>query len=87
MSRHARYVVVEDDLLDADPLVIRDVGPWDKRPTVTNDAEDVVRRLVEEGRLPEGRRLLYYDSEGNLDELVVKDGKFAGFKAVSVTRR
>jgi hypothetical protein len=87
VSRHARYVVVEDDLLDADPLVIRDVGPWDKRPTVTNDAEDVVRRLVEEGRLPEGRRLLYYDSEGNLDELVVKDGKFAGFKAVSVTRR
>jgi hypothetical protein len=86
VSRHARYVVVEDDLLDADPLVIRDVGPWDKRPTVTNDAEDVVRRLVEEGRLPEGRRLLYYDSEGNLDELVVKDGKFAGFKPVSVTR-
>jgi hypothetical protein len=26
-----------------------------------------------------GRRLFYYDSEGELTELLVKDGKFAGF--------
>jgi hypothetical protein len=60
-------------------LVIRDVGPWDQFPTVTNDAEDVVDRLVVEGQLPPGRRLFYIDSEGQMDQILVKEGKFAGF--------
>lgn len=60
-------------------LIIRDVGHNDHR-SVTNDAEKVVADLVASGDLPPGRRLFYYDSEGQLDELLVRDGKFAGFR-------
>lgn len=92
MSQSAVFEIVDDDVvLDGPtilprsnpfrPLVIRDIGPWDRYRTVTNDAEAVVEALVKAGRLPEGRRLLYFDSEGDLDEIIVKNGKFAGFKA------
>lgn len=60
-------------------LTIRDVG-YPTCCTVTNDAEAVVDELVQEGRLPKGWRLCYFDSEGELDEILVKNGKFAGFK-------
>jgi len=59
-----------------DCLVIRDVGPWDQYPTVTNGAEAVVKQLAPQLR---GRRLEYIDSDGAQDQLLVKDGKFAGF--------
>jgi len=72
------YEIVDDR--EGYPLVIRDVGPWDEHLTVTNGVEAVVIELVDEGKLPEGRRLLYYDSEGQLDEIIVRDGKFAGFR-------
>lgn len=75
--RRSNYVVVKDE---PDMLVIKDVGPWDEHPSVTNDAENVVEELSRQGRLPAGRRLLYYDSEGQLDELLVKDGQFTGFR-------
>lgn len=75
--RHARFEIIQDH--PPSPLVIRDVGPWDRHPTVTNDAEWVVEALVAQGRLPNGRRLWYYDSEGRLDEIIVQDGRFAGF--------
>lgn len=58
-------------------LVIRDMGV--ENMSVTNDAEDVVRSLFNVRILKPGQRLLYYDSVGKLDELLVKDGKFAGF--------
>lgn len=57
-------------------ILIRDVGPWDQFPTITNAAEDVVSSLLP---VLTGRRLYYFDSEGDLGELVVKFGKFAGF--------
>jgi hypothetical protein len=47
-------------------LVIRDIGPWDSHPTVTNAAEEVVADLAK--RLG-GRRLFYYDSEGQWKEV------------------
>lgn len=72
--RDARYRIVDDT--DA-ARIIRDLGPWDKHGTVTNDAERVVAELAP---ILRGRRLYYFDSEGDLDELVVKDGRFAGFK-------
>lgn len=78
----ANYRIVENDAGKKAPLVIRDVGPWDKFMTVTNAAEEVVQELVAAGELPEGRRLLYWDSEGKKDELLVKNGQFAGFKYV-----
>lgn len=61
-------------------ITLRDLGPWDKFLTITNAAEDVVEELVRQGILNEGQRLLYYDSEGELTELIHKNGKFSGFK-------
>lgn len=48
-------------------------------PTVTNDAAGVVERLEP---ILGGRRLFYFDSEGELSELRVQNGKFAGFAAL-----
>jgi hypothetical protein len=61
-----------------DRVVIRDLGPWDKHPTITNDAAAVVRAMYGVVR---HRRLFYYDSEGNMDELLHTNGRFDGFKA------
>ena len=61
-------------------LVIRDVGGNSGYMSVTNDAETVVEELVSGGHLTPGRRLLYYDTDNALSELVVEDGKFKGFK-------
>jgi len=35
--------------IDSEVMVIRDLGPWDRYPTVTNDAEGVVQKLHEDG--------------------------------------
>ena len=51
-------------------VVIRDLGPWHQHYTVTNDAENVVAKLHEAGQLTDARRLLYFDSRGDLDEIV-----------------
>ncbi len=77
---HAHYTIVVDDFLGVEPLILKDLGPWDQHPTITNDAEHVVRTLVALGRLPAGRKLYYHDSENELTEILIKDGKFAGFK-------
>jgi len=76
MNRSANYVIVA---VGPDRIVIRDVGPWHEYMTVTNDAENVVRELTVQDLLPAGRRLFYYDSDGRLDEILVKDGTFVGF--------
>jgi hypothetical protein len=73
----ANYQIVED--LPGQPLVIRDVGPWDQHATVTNDAEFVVAELAHAGKLPGGRRLFYIDSDGIKDEIIHKGGRFLGF--------
>lgn len=75
--RLPNFVVEKDD--PAEPLVIRDIGPFDRFPKVTNSAEEVVEELVRVGYLDPGRRLLYYDSDGQLDEILIRDGRFAGF--------
>lgn len=73
MADKANYVVVyQDDTT----VCIRDVGPWDRHLTVTNDAERVVDELCV---ALNGRKLIYYDSDGELATLRVIDGKFAGF--------
>lgn len=77
MLRNAVFEMVEN--LPGDPLIIRDVGPWNKYKTVTNDAENVVKKLVAQGMLFGRRRLLYYDSEGVLSELLIRDERFDGF--------
>lgn len=75
--RRANYRI-ETDFSDM-ALVIKDVGPWDSYLSVTNAAETVTEELFRAGRLPNGRRLFYYDTEGHLDELVHKEGRFIRF--------
>ena len=71
--RRANYSVIGDA---TDSLLLRDLGPWDRHPTITNDAEAVVEDMAP--RL-KGRRLFYYDSDNQITELLIKDGKFAGY--------
>jgi hypothetical protein len=73
----ANYVVVRDD--PGGTLFIKDVGPWDQYQSVTNAIEVVVAELYAAGRLVDGRRLLYFDSTGELDEIVHEAGRFVHF--------
>jgi len=75
MGARANYSIVRSD---AQQIVIRDEGPWDRHLTITNDAEAIVAGLHESGSL-RGRKLLYYDSDGQLDELVHEGGRFVRF--------
>lgn len=72
----SNFEIVEDS---PDRLTIRDLGPWHKFRTVTNDAENVVPELFRRGLLPPGKRLFYFDSHGDLDEILHADGRFTGF--------
>ncbi len=53
----------------------------DRGMSVTNDAEAVIADLAALGVLA-GRRVLYRDTDGRWDELVVSDGAFAGFASL-----
>lgn len=77
LNQRANYQVVSQD---EKQVTLQDIGPWSTYLTITNAAERVVAEL-----LPslEGRRLFYYDSEGDLAELVIKNGEFVGFDVVS----
>lgn len=66
MGRPANYRVVEDT---PEKLVLEDLGSWGRHFTITNDAENVVNEL--RGRL-QGRKLFYFDSEGELTEIDVE---------------
>lgn len=81
MSRHANFIIVNDSRT---ALTILDLGPHNKHPTITNDVEWVVEQLTH--RLS-GRKLFYYDSENQLDEILVKNGKFASFGPGSIRSR
>lgn len=70
-GRQAQFAIVDQTPV---AMVIRDIGPWDRHFTVKNDAEGVVKRLAP---ILNGRRLFYFDSEGELGELLVKQSKFA----------
>jgi len=60
-------------------LIIYDMSHWKQgegHPSITNDAEHVVHSLKDK---LDGRRLLYFDTQGVLSELIVKDGQFLSF--------
>jgi len=78
MSRQANYVICWEECTDS-VLLIRDVGPHDRHPTVTNDADGVVKRLYAHGWLQDGKRLEYIDSQGNRDEIKHENGRFVTF--------
>lgn len=70
----ANYSIVKES---SKYVVLNDLGPWDKFLTITNDAENVVKTLKP---ILLGRRLYYYDSDGDLSELKINGGgKFVGF--------
>lgn len=58
-------------------LVIRDLNHGAR--SVTNDADAVVRYLLEERFIHPGGRLFYYDSESCLDELLYDAKGFVRF--------
>jgi hypothetical protein len=71
--RHARFAMLHSDDRS---VTIRDEGPWSFHPTITNDAEWVVASML---TIVGKRRLFYVDSDGRLDELLIKNQRFAGF--------
>lgn len=68
---------------DREFFVISDVGGLGRR-SVTNDAERVVDQLAP---ILNGRRLLYFDSTGRLDELLHDGHNFHGFAPVDADIR
>lgn len=71
-DQQANYLVLEKT---DERIVLQDIGPWDKYMTITNAAENVVASLGDIGN----RRVFYYDSDGEMTELLIKNGRFAGF--------
>jgi hypothetical protein len=55
--------------------------------SVTNDAARVIAGLVESGIDFAGRRVVYQDSTGTWDEILVAGGKFAGFAPIGAKTR
>lgn len=76
MSNAARFEIVEHD---PHQVVLRDLGPWNEHPTITNDAEGVVERLILASMVKADIRLLYFDSEGEVTELRHDGHRFTGF--------
>jgi len=72
-ENRANYRIIDET---DEYVLIQDLGPWDVYLTVTNDAENVVKEL---SKIIGNKRLEYIDSDGDRDQLLVKDGKFAGF--------
>lgn len=64
--------------VQSDHVILTDCGGPDV-PTITNDAEAVLREVKALGYLTNGQRVFYYDSEGIVAELLHVDGEFAGF--------
>jgi hypothetical protein len=80
MGLSARFQIVAEEC-DENRVVIRDIGPWNTYSTITNDAERVVLEMHLHFALGR-KRLLYYDSDRNLDELVHDgEGRFVGLQS------
>lgn len=58
-------------------ILIRDLGTC---LSITNDAENVVRKLFADGLLEPERLLYYIDTNGEVDQLEHDGKKFIGFK-------
>ena len=68
------------EIVDEKLVLLKDIGPWDQFKTITNNAKEVVEEIRELGHLETDPNLLYWDSEGNLTELVYNDSGFLDFK-------
>lgn len=74
-------VVVSESTPDF--VVLNDLGPHHAYKTITNAAEEVVARCFAMSLLQPGQRLFYYDSEGELAEILIDQGRFAGFRPLA----
>jgi hypothetical protein len=73
-----RYEIIA---MNAKGIILRDVGPWEDWPTVTNAAEVVVDELNKRLILSPGMRLFYVDSDGEPGEILLYDDMtFKGFR-------
>jgi hypothetical protein len=59
----------------------------DQGATITNIAEAVICQLHQDGFDLVGNRVLYQDTMGNWDELVVNDNQFRGFAPLQATSK
>ena len=48
--------------------------------TITNAAAWVVKDLFDRGLIADGQRLYYRDTRDQIDEILIRDRRFAGFK-------
>ncbi len=76
---HAAYSVsaVRDGFI----CLIDDNKGW----SITNAAEDVIAELVAAGYDLSRNRVIYRDTMGSWDELVVKNGQFSYFRSIHET--
>ena len=70
------YDIVKDR---PDCIFIRDLANEVGCMSVTNAAEDVIEDLRQRGLLVEGKKVLYEDTMGEIDELKHDGTKFTGF--------
>lgn len=73
LGQRSRYLVAK---VEPAMVWIRDVGHNEARPSVTNDADNVVRELYERFG---NRRFIYQDSMGRWDELRHNNGHFFAY--------
>ena len=78
MTGHANFQMLFHETDDS-KVTISDIGPHTTHKTITNDVEWVCGQLKELGFLKPGRRLFYYDSAGELSELLHNGERFIGF--------
>lgn len=61
-------------------ILIEDLANTSGTMTVTNDAEEVISRLIDSGYVNYSTRVFYIDTEGRVDELEHNGKEFIGFK-------
>ncbi len=62
-------------------VFIYDKGHSKGHRSVTNDAHSVVHRIIRKHPHCAEYQFFYRDSQGRIDEMVIKDGQFDSFKA------
>jgi hypothetical protein len=65
-------------------VVIKDLHSSDNHSmSVTNDAENVISVIAANNHGLDGLKVIYRDTEGIYDEIIIKDSQFAGFRLLN----
>lgn len=81
--KSAEFAVAIYNETDPAVLVIEDLNLGSM--SVTNDIESVILRCGQQVDL-EGKRVIYKDSDGVYDEVLIEAGAFRGFRSLGNTR-